>query len=148
MKPARRGLLGSLFGAAAACSGCDIASMSYFLMPEAKAPAELKRLASDDKKKEVKAVILTYLGLETRPEFIQADRELSERLAKHLREQSEANQDHLTIVPPRRVEEFKNAHPEWVKMDLTEIGRLFRADYVVYLEIDALGLYVKGSSNS
>jgi hypothetical protein len=144
----RRWFLASLFGAAALCAGCDFGSLAYFVMPETKEPAELKRLASADKKKEVRAVILTYLALETRAEFIQADRELSERLAKHLRELCEANDEKVTIIPTRRVEEFKNAHPDWIKMDLTEIGRVLRADYVIYLEINSLGLYSKGSMNT
>jgi hypothetical protein len=144
----RRWFLTGLLGAAAVCAGCDLGSMAYFLMPEAKQPPQLKRLASDDKNKEVRVVILTWGGLETRPELAQADRELSERLVKQLRDLCETNQERVTIVSPRKVEEFKSTHPTWRELDLQDIGRRFHADYLIYLEINSLRLYKPGSFNT
>jgi hypothetical protein len=117
-------------------------------MPESGQPPEIKRLASDDKKKEVRVVILTYSNdVETRPELIGSDRQLSELLYKQLHELCESNQEKVAIIPPRKVEEFKSSHPDWQKQELATIGRYFRADYVIYLEINSLGLYEKGSAN-
>jgi hypothetical protein len=144
----RRWFLAGLLGASAVCAGCDLGTAAYFLMPEAKQPPELKRLASDDKNKEVRAVILTWSGLETRPELVQADRELGERLARQLRELCETNQEKVTIVSPRKVEEFKSSHPTWRDLDLQEIGRHFHADYLIYLEINSMRLYKPGSFNT
>lgn len=44
----------------------------YWRLPEDKDPAERKRLAAEDGKKEVKVVFWTYMGQDTRAEFIQA----------------------------------------------------------------------------
>src|SRR5437588_2119695 len=89
----RRWLLALALGVVAtAGAGCDPKTMAYFLMPEAKQPAELKQLTSDDKKKKVRVVILTYMPLETRPEVLQADRELSEMLGKRVQELAEADE--------------------------------------------------------
>jgi hypothetical protein len=129
-------------------SGCDLAATSAFLVgPETTTPALLKRVASDERNKQVSVVVLTYEGLETRPEFLRSDRDLNNLVVKHLREGFAANKEQVKLVPPSKVEEFKNSHPSWKKLDLAEIGRHFDADYVVYLEIGHLSMYETGSSN-
>ena len=141
----RRGFLGILGAAAALCTGCQASTMAYFLFPEAKHEAEMKKLASDDNK-EVKVAILTYsTDLETRPELIQADRQLAEMLAAKLRDLCEANNENVTIVNPHKVEEFKSSHPNWQQEpNLADIGRQFKADYLIYIEISSLSMYEKG----
>lgn len=134
---------GMLLGA-----GCDMASLAYFLLPEQQLPAKMRHLASEDKEKTPKVVILTWGGLETRAEFIHADRQLSELLAMHLKRLAEDNGEKLAVVPARKVEEFKNANPNWRGMDLTEIGRRFDADHVIYLEVNSMSLYEFGSANT
>ena len=123
--------------------------MAYFLFPEAKHEAEMKKLASDDNK-EVRVAILTYsTDLETRPELIQADRSLSELLAAKLRELCEANNENVTIVNPHKVEEFKLSHPNWQQEpNLADIGRQFKADYLIYIEISKLSMYETGSKQT
>jgi hypothetical protein len=54
---------------------------------------------------------------------------------------TEENQEKLTVVSPRKVEDYKNTHPEWKSLRLEEVGHYFKADYVVQLEIDQLSLY-------
>jgi hypothetical protein len=134
--------------AALCCVGCDFGSLMYFLSPEAKCEPELRRLAADGVGKEPRVVLLvTSRSLETRPELIQADRQLAELLAKQLRDQCAANQERLAIVAPRKVEEFKSSHPNWQALELREIGRSFNADYAVEVELDALSLYEKGTQD-
>jgi hypothetical protein len=141
MKGVRRrsfllGLCGTIF-----IAGCNFPTAMYFLFPENKEPAEFHRLASDDDKKETKVVIWTYMGLDPRPEFAQVDRQLTELLAQQIRQMSEENREKVTIIKPRLVEEYKNAHPNWKSLDPEQVGRYFKADYVVGLEIDQLSLY-------
>jgi hypothetical protein len=121
--------------------------MAYFLVPEVKEEPELKRLASDDSKKEVKVVILTYDRLEPLPELAQVDRQLSDLLSRQLAELFRQDKQKVAIVPSRRVEEYKNTHPARHGPDPTEVGRYFHADYVIYLELNEMSLYEKGSSN-
>jgi hypothetical protein len=140
------GVVGSALGGALGC-GSDMGSMAYFLSPEQRLPAKIKHLASEDKKKTPKVMILTYTGLETRSEFIHADRQLAEMLAKNLEQMAEESKEKLSVVPARKVEDFKNANPNWREMDLTNIGKKFGADYVVYLEINSMSLYETNSLN-
>lgn len=143
----RRCSLAILLAAAAVSAGCQASTMAYFLFPEAKHEAEMKKLASDDNK-EVRVAILTYTtDLETQPELVQADRSLCEMLAAKLRELCENNHETVTIVNPTKVEQFKTAHPNWrQEPNLADIGRQFKADYLIYIEISNLSLYEKGAS--
>jgi hypothetical protein len=145
----RRGFLAILGAAAALSAGCQASTMAYFLFPEAKHEAEMKKIASDDKK-EVKVVILTYnTDLDSGPELISADRQLEEMLAKKLRDMCETNGENVTIINPHKVEEFKAAHPSWqTEPNLAEVGRQFKADYVIYVEIGKLGMYETGSKQT
>ncbi|HVS36395.1 MAG TPA: hypothetical protein VMS17_12585 [Gemmataceae bacterium] len=145
----RRSFLGLLGAAAALCTGCQASTMAYFLFPEAKHEAEMKKLASEDGK-EIKVAILTYTtDLETRPELIQADRQLGEMLARKLRDLCEANKENVTIVNPHKVEEFKLTHPNWQQEpNLADVGRQFQADYLIYIEISKLSMYESGSQQS
>ncbi len=143
----RRALLGWAAGGLVLTSGCDMASLAYFLLPESRMEAHIKHLPSDEKGKSPKVVILTWAGLETRSEFIGADRQLSEMLGLQLKQLAEEAKENITIVPVRKVEEFKNATPSWKSMDLAEIGRRFNADYVIYLELNSMSLYEPGMGN-
>ncbi len=146
----RRGLVASLIGLASLGSGCNPFLFPAFLFgPEPREEARLKKLASSDKTKEVKVVILPVLvGLETRQEFIGADFLLSDALVRQLKKLFEFNDEKVKIISPSKVEDFKKTHASWRKeVDLKEIGRHFKADYVIYLELSSLSLYEKGSAN-
>jgi hypothetical protein len=122
-------------------AGCSFPQSLFFLMPEAKDPAELKRLADSDGKKEVKVVLWTYMSLDPRTEFIQADRRLAVMLAEEIQRLSAENGEKISIVKPNLVEQYKSRHPNWQALELTQVGHDFNADYVVNLEIDKLSLY-------
>ncbi len=142
----RRMVLIGLLATASLSCGCDLGSLVYFLMPDAKTDPELRRLASEDGKSEPRVVILvTRRGLETKPELIQAERELAAMICKQLKDQCAENKERLAIVAPRKVEEFKSAHPNWKALDPHDIAKHFDADYVVDLEINSISLYAKGT---
>jgi hypothetical protein len=136
----RRTFLFSLWGSILV-AGCSFPQSLYFLMPEAKDPAELKRLADESGKKDVKVVLWPYMSLDPRTEFIQADRHLAVMLAEEIRRLTEENGEKVTVVKPNLVEQYKSRHPNWQALDLTTIGHDFNADYVIQLEIDKLSLY-------
>lgn len=144
----RRRLLSVAAGGLLLGAGCDMASLAYFILPEQRLDAKMKHLASDEKDKNPKVVILTWGGFEMRSEFIHADRQLAELLARELQRHAEEGKEKLTILPARKVEEFKTANPNWRGMPLPEIGRRFGADHVIYLEINSLSLYEPGSLNT
>jgi hypothetical protein len=124
-------------------SGSTAASASTALEP-----AKIKALASDDRKNEPRVAIFTWMAMETLPEFIHADRQLSDMLAIQLRKLAEDNSGKLTILRSRKVEEYKNAHPTWRAMDLADIGKQLGVDYLIDLEINSMTLYEAGAGNA
>jgi hypothetical protein len=144
----RRGRWVALLLLVAAGVGCSPSSF-YFFLPENRDDPAMHRLAADDAKKEVRVVILTYSNkLETRPELIGSERDLTQAFAVKLQEGCRDNSENVVIVSPRKVEEFKSAHPAWHQADLSDIGRHFKANYVIYLEINRLSLFNKADMNT
>ena len=114
---------------AAVPAGCNVMALPFFLLPgmDPKHDAKFK-LASADKEKEVRAMILTSAGLEIRPEFLKIDRELSRMMAMQLQEGFKSNKEKVAIVPTSQVEKYKDEHPNWHSVDPEEIGKHFHAD--------------------
>jgi hypothetical protein len=138
----RRFLL--VLGLIALGGGCNPLMLPFlFTLKEPTKPAEFHKISSEDKKKEVKVVVLSYMGLEVRPEFLNADREIMRSLAVHLKQLTEGNKENVTLVNPSKVEEYMRENPDWnsTHLDLNAIGKHFKADYVIYLEIGSLSLY-------
>jgi hypothetical protein len=148
MATQRRWLWATLGAVLLLGSGCDLGSLVYFLMPEGMEKPRIKQLAADDVKKPTRAAILTYTMLETRPECIQADRQLAELLAATLRADAEEKKEGIVLLPQRKVEAYKNDHPGWRQMDPGEMGRALRVDHVIYLEINTLSLYEPHSARA
>src|SRR6266511_2762672 len=135
----RRFLL--ILGLVVMSGGCNpFTALMMLTGDEKKIPAEYQKLADKDKKKEVKVVILTDMPVDTRAEFMHADKEITHLFALQLQK--------VTRVNPNRVEEFKNKDPDWTinHKDLEEIGKHFKADYVIHLEVQALSMYQQGSA--
>lgn len=149
----RKFLLLLAAGGLVAGSGCNLLMLPFYLFgPEPKFPAEMHAVAPSpkekDKKKENKVVILTYGGIETSTDFLHADREISRRLAARLQEMCDYNEEKVKVIDPRKVEEFKSKHPDWhhQHLELEEIGKHFGAEWVIYLEVQALSMYKPGSA--
>src|SRR5262249_45591030 len=90
----RRWHLTVLLVVAAFGMGCNVLSFPFFLLMgmNSKQPP-LCKLAAKDKDKEVRVVILASAGLETRPEFLRVDRELTNLLARHLQQGFKDNKE-------------------------------------------------------
>jgi hypothetical protein len=145
----QRRILAGLFLAATLCTGCNIMALPFFLLPgmEPKHDAKCK-LAPKEKGKDVKVLLLTTTGLETRPEFLRVDRELSRKLCQVLGDGFKKNKEKIQVVPTSKLDRYKDEHPNWHGQAPAEIGEHFGADYVVSLEINSLSLYEQGSVNT
>src|SRR5262249_26123455 len=61
---------------------------------------------------------------------------------------ADADKEKVTIIPQRRVEAYKNSHPDWRQdPDLRKVGKAFDVDYIIYLEVNSLSMYEQGSFN-
>src|SRR5713101_7968062 len=110
--------------------GCDLATMSYFLMPWAddKIPAQVKLEPVKGKKEAAVVIMASFAGLETRPEFQTVDRELCERLAAEIKKRADANKEKLKIVPYYQVKSYLNKELDAHLASKRDIGKHFQAD--------------------
>ncbi len=105
-------------------------------------------LASTNKDKTVKVVILGQSPLETRPEFNGVDRELSTLLSHAMQESFKKNEEKVVMVANGLVEKFKDEHPNWKEIGALEIGKHFHADYVIAMDVNQISLYEPGSAKT
>jgi hypothetical protein len=119
--------------------GCNPITLSGYILQsfmDSKIPPKCK-LAGD---KERTVVIAPFFGyLEQRPEHQGIERELGERLAAALKKRFDDNREKIKIVPASRVQAYLNQSSRAI--DKHDLGKHFKADYVVALEIQAFSLY-------
>ena len=75
------------------------------------------------------------------------DRDLSGMLTRILQQRCPENDQYLTFIAPGKAQEFKNNHSDWHTMPLRDVGNRLGADYVIYLEVESMSLYERGSAN-
>ena len=143
----RRFLL--LLGLLGLGGACNPLMLPFFLASgEPKLPVEYQRLATDDKKKEVRVAILTYMGVPESEDVFQADRDLAQSVAKQLLTLCKYNEENVAVINPLKVEEYKASRPDWHHhhVDLETVGKDLHADYVIYIEINSLSFYQPGTA--
>lgn len=134
-------LAGAIFLVVLFTAGCNPLTAPFFLTAwgDPKYEPDFK-LAEG--KKDVRVLVLTYFSsLETRPELLGADRELTTLVAQKLVEGCKGNKEKVTVFAGSAVQRYKDEHPQWQDLAPEEVGEHFRADYVIALEVDNLTLY-------
>src|SRR5262245_4560795 len=142
----RRFLL--LLGLIGLGGGCNpLTAPFYFLSGEPKFQPEFRH-ATDDKTKEVRVAIVTYMGVPESEEVFHADRDLALSVSQQLRDLCKYNEENVKVINPVKVEEYKAKRPDWhhQHVDLETVGKDLHADYVVYIEINSLSFYQPGTA--
>lgn len=141
----RRLLLALLLGGFVACFGCNPAMFPVFLQGESHDDATLKRLALEDKSKEVKVAVVVSSRLDPRQELRNIDRDLAQKTVEQIRMLSKANEDKLTVVDPSKVSKFLAKNPDWKNLEPEDLADRMKddlkVDYVIDVEIEQLSLY-------
>lgn len=138
-------LAGLLFAAAWLTTGCSVLQLPYFLMRgEPKIDALLMPLAE---KGEHKILILTAAPPSIDTDFVRVDQELTSKLVMHLKRLCTENKEKISFVSSGKVTKYKDEHPNWASDDMVEIGKKFEADYVIYIDIESIGMYEKGTGS-
>ena len=145
----RRILLAVLLVGFVACFGCNPALLPLFLQGEAQDDATIKRLALEDKKKEVKVAIVVSSRLDARQELRNINYELGRSTVEQLRAVAKTNEDKLTVIDAAKVRRYLDNHPHWQNLDYDELAdklkTAFKVDYVIDVEIDSMSLYEQGN---
>jgi hypothetical protein len=123
--------------------GCNPQSMSMLLMPftdNKVDPTEYKLFASSDK--EVTLVVLAnFKESQFQEDIRKADVELAEQVSHYLRKRCEENKNKLKLIPQAQVRSFQLKQLAEDELDPVEMGKKFKADFVLHLEIDRLQIY-------
>jgi hypothetical protein len=138
-----------LAGAAWLSIGCGPQELTMFLLPFDDNKQEPEYKLFPDKKffaegKDIKLIVLAnFTRTELRPDIRPADRELAEAVSEHLRLRSQANKRTLKLVSEADVASFEMRLKEQNDGEASplEIGKKFKADYVLDLAIEKFGLY-------
>lgn len=145
----RKLTLGALLLMGALSAGCQLLALPYFFLPGMEPRSDPAcPLVSKDKEKTVKVLILSQTALETRPEFLRVDRDLAQLLSQSMDDGFKKNKEKVVLVRNSLVEKFKDDHPNWKAMGAVEIGKHFKADYVIELDVNQITLYEPGSYNT
>jgi hypothetical protein len=141
--------LGLIVVGLAVTAGCNpLSTIAYFVSLSGDPKVEAQCHLTREDKKPSKVVILVSTGaVETREQLIGADRELSGLVATKLQEGCKGNKENVNVVPASRVQRYKDEHPNWQALGGQAVGKYFRADYVVDMEIASMTLYEKRSAN-
>lgn len=127
--------------------GCNPAMLNLVLSPfvDDTVPPKCK-LSVKDKEVTV-AVASNFASPVTRTELMPADLELSEVLTRILQKRFKDNKEKVKVVPPHQVRSYQNKHASKEVVSSADIGKHFKADYVINLEIQNMDLYTEKSYN-
>ena len=136
-----------LLGVLAFSFGCDpISSLSFLLMPwcDDNVPPQVQIAAPH---KDVTVVMLASFAspLDMPLELQGVEHDLCDRLAQAMKKQYEQNREKVKIVPYYKVKSYLNRDANGELIPKREIGKHFKADYVINLEINSMSFYLPGS---
>lgn len=124
--------------------GCNPAMLTMFLLPftDNKKDPEHLLFAAD---KEITLVVLSkFSETETRPDYSPADVELGESVAGALRKRCQENKHKLKLIPQPDVRShYLSQLAQDGDTSPVAIGKKFKADYILTLNIDSFSLYQK-----
>jgi hypothetical protein len=126
--------------------GCNPNTLAMLVAPWAddKEPPEYKIIESA--KKEVTVVVMASAGDEIdRRGLPQVENDVADMVGEHMRLRCRGNKEKIKIVPTAQVRNFQNKQGLASVVRPAEVGKHFKADYVVYLDITAMSLYEKHS---
>ncbi len=110
---------------------------------EAKTPPEFpltKKPRADD----VKVIVLVSGRVPTDTDTIGLDRTLNTEMIQLLEERCKANKEVVTVFKMKALDDFRAKHPD-PTMHPFEVGKEWKADYVIEIEIQELSLFKPGS---
>src|SRR5262249_2828688 len=91
-------------------------------------------LASKDKEKTVKVVIVTKASIKAYLAYRPMEQEFSVLLSQAMQTGFKNNHEKVTIVENSAVQAYKGEHREWRAESAAEFGKHFNADYVIAVE--------------
>lgn len=120
-----------LFAGGCVSGVVNMMALPFFLMGgDVRQPPSGVALVTS-KKENKKVVVLSYADFGLRNGHGPLDDDLAGMLATEIAKAEER----LTVVPERKVRQWRDQNPNWVDLTLQEIGEQFEVDYVIFFEV-------------
>ena len=117
-------------------TGCNmVAAFDYIINGEPTIDPEFTQL------EDAKVVVVCYVPAKFRYSFDSVDTDIAKKLSRLLQEKV----DDIEVVESDLVASWLDQHANW--SDVTEIGKEFQADYVVFADIQEFSIYEENSPN-
>jgi hypothetical protein len=147
----RRWLVIVLLAIVAAGFGCNPILAPFYLLGVFNKPtfppeyAFYEKARTDKDKRNIKVLVLANRGPGVPTDFTGSEVLLGTMFAGKLTAGFAENKEKVTLVPISEVERFKQDNENWKAMDPRDIGKKFKADYVIDMELLSLSLYASKS---
>ena len=99
----------------------------------------------DEEDASIKVVTLVTIPGSAPSEFIGSHRTLAAYFQKHLKTSYESREKKIELVPQSEVEDYLNGNPDVRVVSPAQLGRHFRADYVIDVELTGLQMFEPGT---
>lgn len=121
--------------------GCNPATMGYFLFRgDEKVPPE-HPLPPKEGKDGITVAILTSSAPTLSMEFAAVDRELAQKIAKRLVEETKDADHPITVIEQSKVDRLKSSGTrDWRTMNGADIGKELGADYVIDMTVTSMSM--------
>lgn len=135
-----------LWGMGLTATGFGCGGMNPFLLPymfsggDRKAPAEYE-LKVPPKKTEAKVVVFVSSATGLHPDLAGVDRMLNAELITMLDARLKANEEKVLVLKMPKIDDFRSDNPNWRSVHPYDIGKDFKADYVIDVEIQEMNLF-------
>jgi hypothetical protein len=132
-----------ILGAIVLSLGCSPLTIISFLWPDNKTQPSCPIAAEDNKKEVTLLVLASFSTIPLESEIMSADQELAERLIEELKKRFKEEGLKVKVIPHYLVQNYKNKteFPE----SPYDVGKHFKADKVLSLEVGRLTLYKEKS---
>lgn len=129
-------------------TGCNPILLLAYLFnnndPKIKADFPLKPREKHEKE-EVKVVVLTSSVPGLSPDMIGVDRLVAVEFIQQLEKRCQENEEKVKVLKSQPVDAYKRENPDWRRQSPYDIGKHFKADYVIDIEVLDITLFDPGS---
>jgi hypothetical protein len=136
-------------------TGCSILAPFYFVAvlagmddripPPLEIPEDPAAKKADTPER---ILVVTYVPESQQIELGRIDRDLNEVIASRLALGFYAENKNFAVIYADKLADWQDEHPDWRSVDANEIGRTFKADYVIYIEVSDLTYFGHGSGRT
>ncbi len=129
-----------------AALGCNPLTLPFFLThPVPKIHAEFPLEPIEETEQPPRVLVLTSAHPNLPADFIGSERTLASLLIRQLNQGAKQNRQEIDVVATSEVKNYQREHPHWQDHHPIDIAEEFAADYVIWIAINDMSMYMPKS---